>query len=158
MIGFVFGTISKPCYTRYRLQLNLVPLQQCQTVCVMYNKLNPSPPLCCCIRGTWKVGKARQILKKHEPVYQAIWANNTDFDEVLISPVMLQDHMPDKVLAALNKVRLSPGDRLPDPYTAGNAGGGGNDADDHSSVNSTDGNAATAVVSGTSLLCCLACP
>ncbi|CAD7091657.1 unnamed protein product [Hermetia illucens] len=45
-----------------------------------------------------------QILTKHEPVYQAIWAENTDFDEVLISPVMLQDHMPDKVLAALNKV------------------------------------------------------
>lgn len=46
----------------------------------------------------------RQVLKKHEPVYQAIWAETTDFDEVLISPVMLQDHMPDKVLSALNKV------------------------------------------------------
>uniref|UniRef100_T1H985 Diacylglycerol lipase-alpha n=1 Tax=Rhodnius prolixus TaxID=13249 RepID=T1H985_RHOPR len=48
--------------------------------------------------------KWRQVLKKHDPVYQAIWANNTDFDEVLISPVMIQDHMPDKVLEALNKV------------------------------------------------------
>lgn len=38
-------------------------------------------------------------------MYQALWAENTDFDEVLISPVMIQDHMPDKVLAALNKVR-----------------------------------------------------
>ncbi|XP_059617635.1 diacylglycerol lipase-alpha isoform X3 [Phlebotomus argentipes] len=46
----------------------------------------------------------RQLLKKREPVYQAIWAKNTDFDEVLISPVMFKDHMPDKVLAALNKV------------------------------------------------------
>ncbi|CAG2053250.1 unnamed protein product [Timema podura] len=45
----------------------------------------------------------RQVLKKHEPVYQAVWANNTDFDEVLISPVMIQDHMPDNVLQALNK-------------------------------------------------------
>uniref|UniRef100_A0A6B2EG71 Diacylglycerol lipase-alpha n=1 Tax=Phlebotomus kandelakii TaxID=1109342 RepID=A0A6B2EG71_9DIPT len=45
-----------------------------------------------------------QLLKKREPVYQAIWAKNTDFDEVLISPVMFKDHMPDKVLAALNKV------------------------------------------------------
>nr|CAD7258186.1 unnamed protein product [Timema shepardi]CAD7568828.1 unnamed protein product [Timema californicum] len=44
-----------------------------------------------------------QVLKKHEPVYQAVWANNTDFDEVLISPVMIQDHMPDNVLQALNK-------------------------------------------------------
>nr|CAD7197329.1 unnamed protein product [Timema douglasi] len=45
----------------------------------------------------------KQVLKKHEPVYQAVWANNTDFDEVLISPVMIQDHMPDNVLQALNK-------------------------------------------------------
>jgi endonuclease III-like uncharacterized protein len=44
------------------------------------------------------------VLNKHEPVYQAVWANNTDFDEVLISPVMIQDHMPDNVLSALNKV------------------------------------------------------
>lgn len=43
------------------------------------------------------------MLKK-EPVYQAIWAQNTDFDEVIISPVMLQDHMPDTVLEALKKV------------------------------------------------------
>jgi len=47
----------------------------------------------------------RQVLKKQEPVYQALWANNTDFDEVLISPVMIQDHMPDTVLEALKKVR-----------------------------------------------------
>lgn len=38
-------------------------------------------------------------------MYQALWAENIDFDEVLISPVMIQDHMPDKVLDALNKVR-----------------------------------------------------
>lgn len=37
-------------------------------------------------------------------MYQAVWANTTDFDEVLISPVMIQDHMPDNVLEALNKV------------------------------------------------------
>ena len=29
---------------------------------------------------------------------------NDSFDEVLISPVMIQDHMPDKVLQALQKV------------------------------------------------------
>uniref|UniRef100_A0A8W7Q165 sn-1-specific diacylglycerol lipase n=1 Tax=Anopheles coluzzii TaxID=1518534 RepID=A0A8W7Q165_ANOCL len=44
-----------------------------------------------------------QMLKKRDPVYQAIWADNKDFDEVLISPVMIQDHMPDTVLAALEK-------------------------------------------------------
>ncbi|KAJ8985200.1 hypothetical protein NQ317_018229 [Molorchus minor] len=45
-----------------------------------------------------------QALNKKEPVYQALWAGNIDFDEVLISPVMIQDHMPDRVLEALNKV------------------------------------------------------
>ncbi len=40
-----------------------------------------------------------------EPVFQAIWADNKSFDEVLISKRMVQDHMPDKVLEALEKVR-----------------------------------------------------
>lgn len=47
---------------------------------------------------------SRQVLNKHEPVYQALWAGPCDFDEVLISPVMIQDHMPDNMLRALNKV------------------------------------------------------
>ncbi|CAO1396104.1 unnamed protein product [Diamesa serratosioi] len=55
----------------------------------------------------------RQVLNKHEPVYQAIWANTSDFDEVLISPVMLQDHMPDTVLSALEKVVTTFGPRKP---------------------------------------------
>ncbi|XP_026669234.1 sn1-specific diacylglycerol lipase alpha isoform X5 [Ceratina calcarata] len=46
----------------------------------------------------------RQMLHKREPVYQALWAGPCDFDEVLISPVMIQDHMPDNMLKALNKV------------------------------------------------------
>ncbi|XP_035723730.1 sn1-specific diacylglycerol lipase alpha-like isoform X4 [Vespa mandarinia] len=46
----------------------------------------------------------RQVLSKREPVYQALWAGPCDFDEVLISPVMIQDHMPDSMLKALNKV------------------------------------------------------
>ncbi len=37
-------------------------------------------------------------------MYQAIWADNIDFAEVLISPTMVQDHMPDKVMEALEKV------------------------------------------------------
>jgi len=39
-----------------------------------------------------------------EPVYQAIWADNSDFQEVLVSPTMVEDHMPDNVLEALEKV------------------------------------------------------
>uniref|UniRef100_A0A182QMX0 sn-1-specific diacylglycerol lipase n=1 Tax=Anopheles farauti TaxID=69004 RepID=A0A182QMX0_9DIPT len=54
-----------------------------------------------------------QMLKKRDPVYQAIWADNKDFDEVLISPVMIQDHMPDTVLAALEKVVASIGPQKP---------------------------------------------
>lgn len=49
--------------------------------------------------------RGEQALSSKEPVYQALWAQNTDFDEVLISPVMIQDHMPDTVLDALNKVQ-----------------------------------------------------
>ncbi|XP_076382439.1 inactivation no afterpotential E isoform X3 [Megalopta genalis] len=48
--------------------------------------------------------KGEQVLKKHDPVYQALWAGPCDFDEVLISPVMIQDHMPDNMLKALLKV------------------------------------------------------
>eukprot|EP00095_Tigriopus_kingsejongensis_P005030 maker-scaffold139_size317827-snap-gene-2.31 protein:Tk05030 transcript:maker-scaffold139_size317827-snap-gene-2.31-mRNA-1 annotation:"inactivation no afterpotential e" len=47
------------------------------------------------------------LLLRHgrvEPVYQAIWADNTSFDQVLISKRMVEDHMPDKVLEALSKV------------------------------------------------------
>ncbi|KAL9878713.1 inactivation no afterpotential E isoform 2-T2 [Glossina fuscipes fuscipes] len=58
------------------------------------------------------------MLKNREPVYQAIWADTTDFDEVLISPVMLQDHMPDKVLAALKKVVTTSGPRKPHRQTS----------------------------------------
>nr|XP_015836274.1 PREDICTED: sn1-specific diacylglycerol lipase alpha [Tribolium castaneum] len=72
-------------------------------------------------RGEQKYEKRwRQALSKREPVYQALWANNTDFDEVLISPVMIQDHMPDKVLDALNKVVTTLGPRKPQRSSSGN--------------------------------------
>ncbi|XP_054721241.1 diacylglycerol lipase-alpha-like [Uloborus diversus] len=57
--------------------------------------------------------KWRKIVKKHDPVYQALWAENTDFDEVLISPVMVQDHMPDKVLNALEELLVNTGPAKP---------------------------------------------
>ena len=41
-----------------------------------------------------------------EPVYQAIWADNSDFQEVLVSPTMVNDHMPDNVMEALEKVGI----------------------------------------------------
>ena len=46
--------------------------------------------------------------KRVDPTFKAIWADNKSFDEVLISKRMVQDHMPDNVLAALTKVRHFP--------------------------------------------------
>lgn len=47
---------------------------------------------------------SRKCCGEVEPVYQAIWADNSDFQEVLVSPTMVNDHMPDNVLEALEKV------------------------------------------------------
>ncbi|XP_076278815.1 inactivation no afterpotential E isoform X1 [Lasioglossum baleicum] len=63
----------------------------------------------------------RQVLKKREPVYQALWAGPCDFDEVLISPVMIQDHMPDNMLKALNKVVTTLGPAKPQRLASGHA-------------------------------------
>jgi len=46
-----------------------------------------------------------------EPTYEALWADKSDFNEVLISPTMINDHMPDNVLDALEKVGLHHSDR-----------------------------------------------
>ncbi|XP_047740268.1 diacylglycerol lipase-alpha isoform X2 [Hyalella azteca] len=48
-----------------------------------------------------------------KPVYQAVWVDNEDFGEVIISPCMIQDHMPDKVLEALELVLENPGPAKP---------------------------------------------
>ncbi|XP_055888225.1 diacylglycerol lipase-alpha-like isoform X3 [Biomphalaria glabrata] len=50
--------------------------------------------------------KTRGFCDDSNFIYQAIWANNGDFDEVLVSPTMLNDHMADRVLEALEKVVL----------------------------------------------------
>lgn len=59
--------------------------------------------------------KRSHWLARPTPVYQAIWRDNREFDEVLISPCMIQDHMPDKVLKALEKVFLNPSTDSPHP-------------------------------------------
>ncbi|XP_014605975.1 PREDICTED: sn1-specific diacylglycerol lipase alpha isoform X2 [Polistes canadensis] len=65
--------------------------------------------------------KGEQVLSKREPVYQALWAGPCDFDEVLISPVMIQDHMPDNMLKALNKVVTTLGPAKPQRLASGHA-------------------------------------
>ncbi|KAL4232804.1 hypothetical protein ACF0H5_007490 [Mactra antiquata] len=52
-------------------------------------------------------GKDSSCCGQNEPVYQAIWADNSDFQEVLVSPTMVNDHMPDNVLEALEKVLVN---------------------------------------------------
>ncbi|KAG8201460.1 hypothetical protein JTE90_024329 [Oedothorax gibbosus] len=57
--------------------------------------------------------KEEKLVGKGEPVFQALWADNVDFDEVIISPVMVHDHMPDKVLEALEKLLINTGPAKP---------------------------------------------
>lgn len=51
------------------------------------------PPLSCC--------------EQEEPTYFAIWGDNKAFNEVVISPAMLHEHLPYVVMEGLNKVRGS---------------------------------------------------
>ncbi|KAL3881440.1 hypothetical protein ACJMK2_027882, partial [Sinanodonta woodiana] len=48
-------------------------------------------------------GEKGSCCQSSEPVYQAVWADNSDFQEVLISPTMVNDHMPDNVMEGLEK-------------------------------------------------------
>ncbi|XP_069107342.1 diacylglycerol lipase-alpha-like [Argopecten irradians] len=52
-------------------------------------------------------GKKKRLCGSGEPVFQAVWAHNTSFDEVLVSPTMINDHMPDNVMDALEKVLIN---------------------------------------------------
>lgn len=42
---------------------------------------------------------------QEEPTYFAIWGDNKAFEEVIISPAMLHEHLPHVVMEGLNKVR-----------------------------------------------------
>ncbi|KAG5270351.1 hypothetical protein AALO_G00191680 [Alosa alosa] len=41
---------------------------------------------------------------QEEPTYSALWGDNKAFDEVIISPAMLNEHMPHMVMEGLHKV------------------------------------------------------
>ncbi|KAJ8375868.1 hypothetical protein SKAU_G00064480 [Synaphobranchus kaupii] len=41
---------------------------------------------------------------QEEPTYSALWGDNKAFDEVIISPAMLNEHLPHIVMEGLNKV------------------------------------------------------
>ncbi|CAG5121550.1 unnamed protein product, partial [Candidula unifasciata] len=56
------------------------------------------------VRSHIKDKRTKGFCSSSKPIYQAVWASNGDFDEVLVSPTMVNDHMPDNVLEALEKV------------------------------------------------------
>ena len=41
---------------------------------------------------------------QEDPTYSALWGDNKAFNEVIISPAMLNEHMPHMVMEGLNKV------------------------------------------------------
>ncbi|XP_058637929.1 diacylglycerol lipase-alpha isoform X2 [Onychostoma macrolepis] len=45
---------------------------------------------------------------QEDPTYSALWGDNKAFDEVIISPAMLNEHMPHVVMDGLNKVLENP--------------------------------------------------
>ncbi|KAH9404741.1 hypothetical protein TYRP_000572 [Tyrophagus putrescentiae] len=58
--------------------------------------------------------KWRQLLRPKTPIMQALWADNKDFNEILISPThMIKDHMPDQMLAALQSLLTTTGPGKP---------------------------------------------
>jgi hypothetical protein len=51
--------------------------------------------------------------KQQQPVYQIIETDNKQFNELLISPRMLQDHMPDNLIRCMKAVLDEPAPRKP---------------------------------------------
>ena len=45
---------------------------------------------------------------RKDVIYQAIWAENASFDQILVSPAMFLDHMPTVMFSALKMVRYYP--------------------------------------------------
>lgn len=46
----------------------------------------------------------RSCCEQEEPTYFAIWGDNKAFNEVIISPAMLHEHLPYVVMEGLHKV------------------------------------------------------
>lgn len=58
-----------------------------------------SIPISCCL------DPFSSCCEQEEPTYFAIWGDNKAFNEVIISPAMLHEHLPYVVMEGLNKVR-----------------------------------------------------
>jgi hypothetical protein len=55
----------------------------------------------------------QQKIKTNLPVYQVIETENENFNELLISPRMLQDHMPDNLIKCMKAVLEEPAPKKP---------------------------------------------
>lgn len=55
----------------------------------------------------------QQKIKNNLPVYQVIETENENFNELLISPRMLQDHMPDNLIKCMKAVLKEPAPKKP---------------------------------------------
>jgi len=42
---------------------------------------------------------------RKEVIYQAIWAENANFDQIHVSPTMFSDHVPAAMFSAMKMVR-----------------------------------------------------
>lgn len=65
--------------------------------CSPFSPLDPNSSFSCC--------------EQEDPTYFAIWGDNKAFNEVIISPAMLHEHLPYVVMEGLNKVMLKIGIR-----------------------------------------------
>lgn len=55
----------------------------------------------------------RQMINKRQKFIQALWSDNKEFNEILISPTMIKDHMPDQILEALQSLLQTTGPPKP---------------------------------------------
>lgn len=63
----------------------------------------PSPAPCFLL---WIPTPFFSCCEQEDPTYFAIWGDNKAFNEVIISPAMLHEHLPYVVMEGLNKVIL----------------------------------------------------
>lgn len=67
-----------------------------------YRPALPSPAPCFPLR--LDPDSFSSCCEQEDPTYFAIWGDNKAFNEVIISPAMLHEHLPYVVMEGLNKV------------------------------------------------------
>ncbi|KAH7644150.1 sn1-specific diacylglycerol lipase alpha-like protein [Dermatophagoides farinae] len=79
--------------------------------------------------------KSERIIGQKQFIIQALWAGYEDFDEILISPSMIRDHMPDRILEALESLLINTGPPKPKRKTEDSYDDDGVDNDDNNNNN-----------------------